>query len=367
MTMTPRVSLCVPTYNGAAYLAECLESILAQTVEDVEILIVDDCSQDETLTIAQDYQRRDSRIRVEANPQNLGLVGNWNRCIQRARGEWIKFVFQDDRLDPTCLEQMMAVTQQAPGCLLVYCRRQFLLDPALPEANRLWFEKHARFVDRVFEGETVVSPQQYGEAVLAHFGWNLLGEPTSVLLHRHAFLRFGLFNPHYVHNCDLEYWHRVACHTGALYVPTPLAWFRVHASSTSAQNYQHRFYRARVLDLLIMRHDLILSPLYYPLRQIATQQGSTPGSLKRLRVHARRAWVEAQTDPDRLRDWQQITHYYPLLAELSRWSLPEIGLEYTARKLRALRHRWMQISSDAPGIPSGLPAVPLEDDPISTS
>lgn len=367
MTMTPRVSLCVPTYNGAAYLAECLDSILAQTVEDVEILILDDHSQDETLAIAQAYQQQDPRIRLEVNPQNLGLVGNWNRCIQRARGEWIKFVFQDDLLAPTCLEQMLAATQVDPDRLLVYCQRQFLLDPELPEASRLWFEKHARFVHRVFGGETSVSPQRYGEAALTHFGWNLLGEPTTVLVHRRAFLRFGLFNPHYVQNCDLEYWHRVACHTGVLYVPTPLAWFRIHASSTSARNYERRFYRARVLDLLIMRHDLTLSPLYQPLRQIAAQQGSAQGSLSRLRVHARRAWVEAQGDPDRVQAWQEITHYYPLLAELSRWPLHEIWLEYTARKLRAARHRLMLARAGSPVIPAGVPAIPLEDDPISSS
>ncbi len=368
MTQSPLVSLCLPTYNGAAYLVPCLESILAQTVQDVEILILDDQSQDETLSIAQDYQRRDARIRLEVNERNLGLVGNWNRCVEQAHGEWIKFIFQDDLLAPTCLEQMLAATSLAPDCLLVYCQRQFLIETGVSEQERAWFQKHACFVDRLFEGKAYVSPQQYGEAAIRHFGWNLLGEPTTVLLHRQAFLRFGLFNPHYIQNCDLEYWHRVAIHTGALYINAPLASFRVHTGSTSAQNYQRRIYRARVLDRLIMHHDLTVSPVYHPLRQIAQQQGLSRGSFKQLRRAARRAWVEATTDPDRLEDWYQVTQNYPLLSQLALWPPHEIWLDYTARKLRAAQHKLTLAHSGSRLNPTGLPVIPLvdEDDPTGS-
>src|SRR3982751_3050681 len=91
----PRVTVCVPMYNGERYLAECIESILAQTYTDFQLLLVDDCSTDATRSIAESYAAADSRVRLIVNHTNLGLVGNWNRCIELATGEWIKFVFQD--------------------------------------------------------------------------------------------------------------------------------------------------------------------------------------------------------------------------------------------------------------------------------
>ena len=88
----PLVSVCVPTYNGARFLRQCLDSALAQSWRDLEILVVDDGSTDESVAIARDYARRDDRVRVAVNAANLGLVENWNRCVALARGRWINFI-----------------------------------------------------------------------------------------------------------------------------------------------------------------------------------------------------------------------------------------------------------------------------------
>ena len=104
---SPRVSVCIPTYNGALYLQECMESILGQTFVGIEILAVDDRSSDKTRAILDSFAKRDARVRILSNARNLGLVGNWNRCIELAQGEWIKFVFQDDWIAPECLERML--------------------------------------------------------------------------------------------------------------------------------------------------------------------------------------------------------------------------------------------------------------------
>ena len=94
--MMPVVSVCIPTYNGAAYLSQCLDSVMQQTCQSMEILVVDDGSSDDSGAIAQRYEGVDRRVRVIANKEHLGLVENWNRCVDLANGEWIKFVFQDD-------------------------------------------------------------------------------------------------------------------------------------------------------------------------------------------------------------------------------------------------------------------------------
>ena len=132
--MTPIVSVCIPTYNGSQFLKECIESILAQTFSNFELLIIDDRSSDNTIDLAEEYATRDSRIKVTINTQNLGLVGNWNRCLEIARGEWIKFVFQDDLLAPECLEKMLAAT--ALGKPIIYCDRNFIFEAQTPEATK---------------------------------------------------------------------------------------------------------------------------------------------------------------------------------------------------------------------------------------
>src|SRR4029453_18243392 len=110
--MKPLVSICIPTYNGAAYLGPSLDSALSQTTSGLEVLSVDDCSSDDSLDIAQRYARMDSRIRVSSNTANLGLVGNWNRCAQLAQGEWVKFLFQDDLIVPDCLARLLAAAAE---------------------------------------------------------------------------------------------------------------------------------------------------------------------------------------------------------------------------------------------------------------
>ena len=77
----PVVGICLPTYNGAKHLPECVESILAQTHSEFELVIVDDCSPDDSAEIAKRYARLDSRVKVFVNDSNLGLVGNWNRSV----------------------------------------------------------------------------------------------------------------------------------------------------------------------------------------------------------------------------------------------------------------------------------------------
>ena len=94
----PKISVLVPTYNYARYLPQTIESILRQTHSNFELLISDDASTDGSAEIIRHYADRDSRIRFMIHPTNLGMVANWNWCLQQARGDYVKFVFGDDLL-----------------------------------------------------------------------------------------------------------------------------------------------------------------------------------------------------------------------------------------------------------------------------
>src|SRR5918994_2167278 len=117
------VSICIPTYNGARFLDDCMESARGQSFDDLDILVVDDQSSDETLSIVSKHAGLDSRVRIEQNPRRLGLVGNWNRCVELARGEWIKFVFQDDLVDPHCVESLVEAGRRTEATMVACTRR----------------------------------------------------------------------------------------------------------------------------------------------------------------------------------------------------------------------------------------------------
>jgi glycosyltransferase involved in cell wall biosynthesis len=260
----PSVSICVPSYNGEEYLRECFDSALAQSFADFELLVVDDCSSDGTVSIAQEYAARDSRVRVVVNEKNLGLVGNWNRCVELAKAPWIKFLFQDDVLTSRCLQLMMEATVKSDH-LLIACDRAFIFDPETPTSLRDYYAGHRTFVRSLFSRSKTLTGAEFSALVVRYASENLLGEPTSLLIHRDAFARFGHFNPHLIQLCDAEYWARVGSNVGVAFVSAELAQFRVHDQSTSAQN-ESRALRKR-LDVVLQLHDIAFDPKYEQLRK----------------------------------------------------------------------------------------------------
>jgi succinoglycan biosynthesis protein ExoO len=109
-TVTPRVSVIVPAYNAAGFLERALNSALAQTMPNLEVIVVDDASKDTTLALAHEVAARDPRVRVLRNESNCGMYPTYNRAIDAARGEWIAALDADDVWLPERLEKMLAVS-----------------------------------------------------------------------------------------------------------------------------------------------------------------------------------------------------------------------------------------------------------------
>src|SRR5215472_12774363 len=111
--LQPRVSILTPVYNGAAHLAECIESVLRQTHSNWDYTIVNNCSTDDTLAIAQKYAAQDPRIRVVNDERFLRIIENHNHTIRQISPEskYCKFVFADDWLYPSCVEEMVRVAE----------------------------------------------------------------------------------------------------------------------------------------------------------------------------------------------------------------------------------------------------------------
>lgn len=105
---TPLVSIAIATYNGYAFIAEQLDSILAQTVSDFEVIIVDDCSTDNTRLLLQEYQQRDDRIHLYSNDANIGYRETFYRALEYCATNYILFCDQDDVWLPHKLETLLA-------------------------------------------------------------------------------------------------------------------------------------------------------------------------------------------------------------------------------------------------------------------
>lgn len=265
-------SVVVPTYEGEAYLDECLASVAAQDLTGVEVLVSDDASTDGTLELARSWSARIPGLRIERNDVRLGAVGNVNRCLRSARGTWVKPVFQDDLLEPGSLQAMLAVA--GPGVSAVVGARTYQFDGEVPAWQRdacgalLAASLPERF------GGGPISREQVGEAVAQTLAerrpqLNVVGEPVAVLLHRTRALRSGGFDDGYAQLWDYELLIRLGLAGGMVLLDQPVARFRVHGGSETARNLAGSAFTLNVLDRLRLLVTCATERRYRPVRAAA--------------------------------------------------------------------------------------------------
>ena len=220
----PLVSVVVPTYNGAETIRATIESVLAQTLADFELIVVDDGSADATADIVG--AMRDPRLRYLRNPANLGPEGNWNRCVELATGRYFKLLPHDDLIAPRCLERQVEVLERDRDqrIALVFSAREVLA----PD-GRVLMNRGLRGA-----GEGRVAAAVLSSACVRR-GTNLIGEPGAVLVRRDAMCRIGRFDATNPYVIDLDYWLRMLTLGDAWYCDEPLAGFRVSAGQWSVR------------------------------------------------------------------------------------------------------------------------------------
>jgi glycosyltransferase involved in cell wall biosynthesis len=193
-----------------------IDSVLAQSYTDFELIVVDDNSPDETAEIVA--RCRDPRIRFYRNVTNLGPEGNWNRCLELARGRYFKLLPHDDMLLPDCLKDQVAALEadHEERIALAFCARDVLG----PEGGLL--------MRRDFPGSRGGHlPAARVLRACVRRGTNLLGEPGAVLFRRDLAARVGRFDATNPYVIDLDYWFRLMVHGDAWYCTRALASFRV--------------------------------------------------------------------------------------------------------------------------------------------
>lgn len=239
--MNKLVSICIPTYNGAQFIAEALESAINQTYPNLEIVVSDDASTDDTLGIIESYISKTLipiRI-IKHKPDGIGA--NWNNCIRKAQGEYIKFLFQDDILEYQCIEKMVALLNEFPKLGLVaskrYCINEHskLIDDKDPwmqlysDLQRtLSFPEHDDLM--VVTKELLKSPAFFEEPI------NKIGEPTAVLFRARLVDEIGCFRKDLNQMLDFEFYYRLLRHYKIGILSTKLVRFRIHEKQTTNLN-----------------------------------------------------------------------------------------------------------------------------------
>jgi glycosyltransferase involved in cell wall biosynthesis len=264
------VSVCLPTYNGSEYLHEAINSVLAQTYQNIEIVIVDDNSTDNTVELVRDITKGIPSVRIYQNLVRQGLGGNWNRCLELATGDWIKFVFQDDLLSPNCIEKLLELATQTNNVLAV-CDRVFVFEEkvsTLFQENFIQYVKVNSFANRFPDHVGVISAKDFAAHASNYPLFNCIGEPTAVMFHRSTISQFGYFNVDLSQVIDWEYWMRVAINKGLCFTEEKLATFRLHNKGTTAKN---RLGDGNIIlgmiDELIIYHTQFYNTNYAALRK----------------------------------------------------------------------------------------------------
>ena len=165
----------------------------------------------------------DVRLKIFRNEQNLGLEGNWNAAVSRAKGVYVKVLCGDDILYPECLKKQVGLMQKAENAslALVASSRSMLTPAGKPVFSRAFFKKDTRMA-----GEKAIRES-------LRRGTNIFGEPGAVLFRRELLDKTGFFDGSIPYLIDLDMWIKLLKHGDALIVSDPLFGFRVSDSSLS--------------------------------------------------------------------------------------------------------------------------------------
>ncbi|HTF31709.1 MAG TPA: glycosyltransferase [Flavitalea sp.] len=228
----PKVSILIPTYNYGRFLGEAIDSVLNQSFTDFEVIIVDNNSTDNTENVAKTYLH-DERVSYYKNPTNIGMVPNFNKCLEYANGEYIKYLMADDLLHPDVIAKFVHILDMHENVVLVTSDSQaFGLKTEL-RTSPLRFLQNGK--------DVIVNAIREGKG-------NFIGEPSTVMF-RASNLQVGKFNPAYSCLGDLDFWLRQLTIGDCYFIPEVLSYFRVHEDQGSnTQNYfnwfdEYNFYK----------------------------------------------------------------------------------------------------------------------------
>jgi len=213
---SPKVSICIPNYNSSAFIGKTIQSILRQTYQDFEIVIVDDCSTDNSEEIIRSF--KDPRIRFFKNKKNLGMVPNTNKAVKMAKGEVIGVLHSDDYYHPKMIETALKIFERNPGIGFT-CSSYVVVD----ENNKVITRVKLCNEDKIFS-----SKEGFKKLAVRN-----LAPPSAVLFRRKCYEDVGPFDEEFPYPNDWNMWLRISLKYDFACISDYLCYYRMHRKNTS--------------------------------------------------------------------------------------------------------------------------------------
>ncbi len=217
--MSELISIILPVYNGEKYLAESIDSILAQTYKEWELLILDDCSTDNSAKIAKEYADKDTRIHYYRNEKNLKLPRNLNKGFSLAKGDYLTWTSDDNKYRPTALEKMYNVLINNPNEKFVFAS--------------------CRIINDVGEEIEYIMVNEASKKRI--IGSNPVG--ACFMYTREVYEKVGDYNQELPLVEDFDYWQRIYVNYGAAIIEEILYDYRWHDGALTSTMMKDQFYQ----------------------------------------------------------------------------------------------------------------------------
>jgi glycosyltransferase involved in cell wall biosynthesis len=227
---TPTVSVVVPNYNHARFLHRRLDSVFAQTYQDFEVILLDDCSRDESRAILREYAARPGVHLVENGTNSGSVFRQWNKGVGLARGKYVWIAESDDYADPHLLERLIEVLDPDPQIVVAYCRSWGVREDGRPN-EFVYFGPDAK--NPRWESNFVVEGR---EECRSYFPWyNPIRNASSAVFRKAVYEAAGRADESFLVAGDWKLWASMALLGKMAYVSEPLNYQQFHTANTQSK------------------------------------------------------------------------------------------------------------------------------------
>jgi glycosyltransferase involved in cell wall biosynthesis len=228
-TPVPVVSVVIPNYNHAPYLRQRIDSVLQQTVQDMEVILLDDYSTDGSRAIIESY-RAEPRVAIHYNSANSGSVfKQWNKGMALARGEYVWIAESDDHADPALLETLIGKLRQHPSAGLAFCQSHRVDGDTAALDLPFWYGEESPRWERDFF-------TRGSEEICRYMIFrNTVPNASAVVFRRDLASKAGPADESFRLSADWLFWVRLLEHSDLVYSATPLNYYRFHANTARSR------------------------------------------------------------------------------------------------------------------------------------
>lgn len=252
----PKVSVVIPNYNHARYLRQRIDSVLGQTYQDFEVILLDDCSKDDSRSILSEYAR-DPRVRIEFNETNSGSTfKQWNKGVRLAQGKYVWIAESDDHADECFLERLVSVLEAEPEVTLAYCRSWQISED---DQKQGFGDSYLEYLDQRrwamdFRADGREECRDYFVCS------NTMPNASAVIFRKAIYEQVGGADESLKLCGDWKLWAAMALEGRIAYVSEPLNYYRAHDASVRSKSKLTRLNVAEALQVIRWILDRVTPP-----------------------------------------------------------------------------------------------------------